>query len=213
MNEKRISRIRDHARICLRRALVLVKAPAVSLGRHRPRTARAAIALLAAGLSLFVTATAANATTYTTAFGQTVSTFSSDPGKLAVGVTCDVGTLRADVDLQAETPNAYPNGVWLYTQVYVKEHSASAWTYWHETSPFVLDTVYDTWAGPANAPQSFDSTYFYGTLNHQYDVLVKYWWAPPGGSWRGPYGLPAQIFYLRSLFGFASLSSTCTFVR
>ena len=173
------------------------------------------VAVVVAAASLVATA---NASTYVDSTNtSTFTTFGSvsDPGRVGVTVDCYSATRTAYVSVSAQTPWAYPNGLYFYAQVLAKAHTATQWTVLSSGPTTFVKSVFTTTDGldpiTGNGPKVFKTMSFTGAANTQYDVLVKFWWSVPGNTWNGPYGLAAAVYQLHSRLGLSYPGSTCYF--
>ena len=88
------------------------------------------------------------------------------------------------------------SGLYFYTEIYAKAHTASRWSlmqgsYTSLVKTWRLEPDNIGFYGPswANNPTTIATTTFSGSRGGQYDVLIRYWFRPPSSSsWSGPYG-------------------------
>ena len=184
----------------------------VDRGRHarRRRVLVVALALVAAlaalgGMSAF--ADTSNYFSYGGSFGN-----------VSVGATCDHVNHRGTVGLTAQHPDAAKNGMYFYTQVFVKNHNATwsnallldqrqsyvnGWT----TQPISI------WGGTMtiNSTKTIvNGLTFTGANWNYYDIGVRYWTALPGGQWSASTWFTANDFFeVTGSYGYGTETSTC----
>lgn len=180
---------------------------------------RAGVAIVTTAMGMLLLTGSADAATFVDTYNlATHSTFysTSDPGEVNVVVNCDSATRTAYVFVDGKTPWAFPKGLYFYTQVFAKNHQSTTWSLMAQGQVF-RKTISTFWSDAAvdyvtmNEDKPLLNTSFTGAANAQYDVLVKYWWAPAGATWRGPISFQAGTYNLFSKIGLSYPGTTCYF--
>ena len=186
------------------------------------RSFRSSILVFAALLAAFAVAAgnaaAADVTSADFAFNFGDPT---DSGHLTMNTTCDHARHSGTVSLAIQTPRySTPNGLYLYTNVWVKNR-AQSWStalLLDQRQQFVASTNQTImYAGTMtsapesiNLPRNLFSRTFTGANWNYYDVAVTFNFARPGTPWSQAFTLyQNQYFAITGAYGYGIPANVC----
>lgn len=194
-----------------RRTVIGLRSGVASRNTRRPRVILVGIAVLAAiGLLGGESAFASTSSSFS---------YSGSSGNVSVSATCDHVTHRGTVDLSAQHPTTATNGMYFYTQVYVKNRNTASWS-----NALLLDqrqTYINGWSSQPiaiwggtmviNSPKTVVSGLGFNGANwNYYDIGVRYWTALPGGQWSASTWFTASsVFEVTGAYGYGIEAGTC----
>jgi hypothetical protein len=171
---------------------------------------RLAATALVGGLCLIATAVPVSAQTFGPLGGG---------GKIYGTADCYMATRTANVWVSVMEPKIYASsGLYFYTEIWAKSRDETRYNFISGgQSPLVKtwspysDGVNTNWG---NNPTTIFSGSFTGSVQAYYDILVRYWYAPPGANWTGPYGFtlatdPSSRITIVSSWGQGAYPSDC----
>lgn len=106
-------------------------------------------------------------------------------GVMRAEVVCSMSTRTADVSVIVQMPDGYPNGLYLYTQIWARARGTAAWTFISQAPSGLLYTWGRTSSWGALMRNSYTILTGSFTGSGYQEILVRWQYAVPGGYWSG----------------------------